>query len=78
VTAPAARTGTPVTVPAEFLAETAAHLEAATAELDRLRAVEAAARAAMAKVAEHEAKGWERIRVGAFDALRDALAGGAR
>lgn len=52
-----------------------AHRELTFAELDRLRAVEAAARQLVAKVDEHERKGYNRIKLGAADALRRALAG---
>lgn len=53
------------------------HLGAQLDELDRLRAVEAAARAAMVKVAEHDRRGYSHIRTGAFTQLRAALDAGA-
>lgn len=43
------------------------------AELAHLRVVADEAAKAMDLVAEHERKGWERIKVGAFDRLRGAL-----
>lgn len=52
-----------------------AYRDQAAIELDRLRAVEAAARQLVAKVDEHERKGYNRIKLGAHDALRAALAG---
>ena len=42
-------------------------------QLERLRRIEQAAEQAMAKVGDHERKGYDRIRVGAFAALREAL-----
>jgi hypothetical protein len=44
-----------------------------TADLHHLRAVASEARTAMAKVADHETKGYARIALGAFTALRTAL-----
>jgi hypothetical protein len=42
-------------------------------QLDQLRRIERAAGQAMAKVAEHERRGWRHIAVGAFAELRDEL-----
>lgn len=44
------------------------------AELDRLRSIESAAIALLGKVATHEARGYNHIRLGAFIKLRAALA----